>query len=302
MNTQNYYKTLGISNKATEDEIKKAYRRLSLIHHPDRSGNSEDTTFQDINEAYETLGDSQKKRMYDLSLQNPFASGNNAMEIPIDMNNLFSMLFTQEFANDPDIHVFQGSFPIPSCRGRGEFQPPTLPEPIVKTMNITLNESYTGCCKPLEIERWVTNFNRKIRETETIYVDIPQGIGNNECIILKEKGNMISKSVVGDIKVMINIKIESPQMDREGLDFIYKHSITLKEALCGFSFSLKHVNGKEFKINNIKGNIIYPGFRKIIPEYGFIRNQHQGNLIIEFTIEFPKNLTDDQIQTIQNIF
>ena len=101
---------------------------------------------------------------------------------------------------------------------------------------------------------------------------------------------------------MINIKIESPQMDREGLDFIYKQSITLKEALCGFSFSLKHVNGKEFKINNIKGNIIYPGFRKIIPEYGFIRNQHQGNLVIEFTIEFPKNLTDDQIQTIQNIF
>ena len=49
-------------------------------------------------------------------------------------------------------------------------------------------------------------------------------------------------------------------------------------------------------------DIIYPGFRKIIPEYGFIRNQHQGNLIIEFIIEFPKKISDDQIDRIQNIF
>ena len=72
--------------------------------------------------------------------------------------------------------------------------------------------------------------------------------------------------------------------------------------MCGFSFSLKHINGKEFKINNTKGNIIHPTFKKIVPGYGFIRNEHQGNLIIEFIVEFPKKLSDEQINTIENIF
>ena len=61
----NYYECLGINKNASKDEIKKAFRKLSLQHHPDRpNGNSE--KFKQINEAYETLGDHQKKKMYDL--------------------------------------------------------------------------------------------------------------------------------------------------------------------------------------------------------------------------------------------
>ena len=58
-----YYKTLGVENTATKEQIKKAYRKLSLQFHPDRpNGNAE--KFKQINEAYETLNDEQKKRMY----------------------------------------------------------------------------------------------------------------------------------------------------------------------------------------------------------------------------------------------
>ena len=60
-----YYKTLGVENTATKEQIKKAYRKLSLQFHPDRpNGNAE--KFKQINEAYETLNDEQKKRMYDM--------------------------------------------------------------------------------------------------------------------------------------------------------------------------------------------------------------------------------------------
>ena len=306
MNSQEYYETLGVTNHSTQEEIRKAYRRLSLIHHPDKNGGNNDDTFQKINEAYETLGDPQKRKMYDLSKQNPFGNA-HVMEVPIDASALFNMFFATDMANHPDVHVFQGTFPMghnmetPSMSSKMCFNDPE-PEPIVKTLTITMNEAYNGCCKPLEVERWITRFNRKVRENETIYVDVPQGIGDNENIIIKEKGNMFSKNCIGDIKVMIVIDTSNCNMERRGLDLIYKHTISLKEALCGFSFSLKHINGKEFKINNTKGNIISPGFKKIVPEFGIIRNEHRGNLIIEFIVKFPNKLTEKQITTIENIF
>lgn len=306
MNSQEYYETLGVTHQSTQDEIRKAYRRLSLIHHPDKNGGNNDNIFQKINEAYETLGDPQKRRIYDMSGQNPFGNA-HAMEVPIDASALFNMFFAHDLGNNPDIHVFHAGFPMPPNRERHTmgsgmpFSDPE-PEPIVKTLHISMEEAYNGCCKPLDIERWVTRFHRKVREKETIYVDVPQGIGDNENIIVKEKGNMYSKNSIGDIKVMISIDTSNCIMEREGLNLIYKHTITLKEALCGFSFSLKHINGKEFKINNTKGNIIHPTFKKVVPGYGFIRNEHQGNLIIEFIVEFPKKLSDEEINTIENIF
>ena len=163
-----------------------------------------------------------------------------------------------------------------------------------------MNEAYNSLLQTVGGERWITRFNRKVRKMK-LFTDVPQGMGDNENIIA-EKGNMFSKNCIGDIKVMIVIDTSNCNMERRGLDLIYKHTISLKEALCGFSFSLKHINGKEFKINNTKGNIISPGFKKIVPEFGIIRNEHRGNLIIEFIVKFPNKLTEKQITTIENIF
>lgn len=63
-----YYKILGIDEKSTEDEIKKAYRKLSMIHHPDKNGNTDESKhkFQELNKAYETLSDPNERRKYDM--------------------------------------------------------------------------------------------------------------------------------------------------------------------------------------------------------------------------------------------
>ena len=75
----NHYETLGVSNEATDIEIKKAYRSLSLKYHPDRNNNSEEATakFQKINEAYETLSDENKRMQYNMELEGgiPYCEG-----------------------------------------------------------------------------------------------------------------------------------------------------------------------------------------------------------------------------------
>ena len=75
----------------------------------------------------------------------------------------------------------------------------------------------------------------------------------------------------------------------------------MKEALCGFSFELKYITGKTYTITNNSGNIISHGYRKIIPNMGFSRDQHIGNLIISFNVKFPDKLTEETIEKLKLI-
>jgi hypothetical protein len=96
--SENYYKTLGVDEKASKEEIKKAFRTLSMKWHPDKNlGNKEESVsmFQKINEAYETLGNEEKREQYDMMNQNPFMRGhnnnNNSMDAHMEdfLNNIF---------------------------------------------------------------------------------------------------------------------------------------------------------------------------------------------------------------------
>ena len=83
--------------------------------------------------------------------------------------------------------------------------------------------------------------------------------------------------------------------------YFIKKNITLKEALCGFKFSMTYITGKTFQINNASGNIIKPTFKKIIPNFGLERDKHKGNLIITFDISFPEKLDETQIVELAKI-
>ena len=72
--SKNYYEILGVNEDAGQDEIKRAYRKLVVIHHPDKGGDKEQ--FQKIQEAYDTLSDPEKKRQYD----SPQPTFNNIFE------------------------------------------------------------------------------------------------------------------------------------------------------------------------------------------------------------------------------
>uniref|UniRef100_A0A6C0HTU6 J domain-containing protein n=1 Tax=viral metagenome TaxID=1070528 RepID=A0A6C0HTU6_9ZZZZ len=281
-----YYKILEVDNNATQEEIKKSYRKLSLKYHPDRSGNNDNKKIQEINEAYEILGDEAKRQGYDFELKFPLMGGMGGMGgMPFPMENLFEQIF---FGNSesPNIRVFQGF--------------PTLdkPTPIIKTFEINMDVVLTGGNVPIEIERWIFQNGEKQFEKETIYLDIPKGIDDNELLILRDKGNIKDKNI-GDIKIFIKVN-NNTKFQRNGLDLFYEKTISLKDALCGFSFDLKYINGKKYTINNQKGNIIPPNFKKIIPNMGIERNGYVGNLIISFSVHFPENLSTEIIDKIKD--
>jgi DnaJ family protein A protein 2 len=105
---------------------------------------------------------------------------------------------------------------------------------------------------------------------------------------------------MGDVKVFIKI-INDTEFLRNGLDLILQKTITLKEALCGFSFDLKYIDGRTFKITNGGGSIITNNYNKVINNMGCTREEHVGNLIINFTIQFPAELTTEQIEGLAKI-
>jgi DnaJ-class molecular chaperone len=182
-------------------------------------------------------------------------------------------------------------------------QPPLQkPPPLIRNVDITLEQCYRGATIPLEIERWVMiDHSMRTIEREVIQVTIPPGLTESDFVVIHNRGNRINDQIKGDIKIGINIKNESV-FRREGMDLIYKKTITLKESLCGFSFDIVHLSGTTLSINN-KTNIsvIQPNYRKVIPQMGMKRENQTGNLVIEFEVEFPAALTPEQIAALQEI-
>lgn len=174
------------------------------------------------------------------------------------------------------------------------------PTPIVKTETITLSKAYTGYNMPIEITRWIVENDVKREETETIYIPIPCGVDNNEIIILREKGNILADNNRGDIKVFIKIQNDTDFI-RNGLDLQLNKTISLKDALCGFIFDMNFLDGRTFKLNNNVGNIIPHNHSKVIQGLGMKREDHVGNLVINFTVTFPEQLSAEQIDALQKI-
>ena len=251
----NLYSFLEVPETASQEEIKKAYRKLSLKYHPDRTNDrTAAEKFKEINRAYEMLSDPIKRKNYDTSLKFPFLAGANLdgmsglsgfgnMGENIDANNIFSMFFGG-MPTDSNVRVYTSSN-IPGFGdamnshnffgGRNTHRKPSS---IRADTEISLKEAYKGCNIPVKITRWILESNVKREETETLYVDIPKGVDSGEIIIIKEKGNVIDEVIRGDVKIQITVN-NNTEFYRNGLDLIYRKNITLKESLCGFTSELE---------------------------------------------------------------
>ncbi len=296
--------------------------------------------FKIISQAYDILSDKDKKKEYDFSrkfgfgnntgigagvnpedLLNMFfggvptngsSSGNMPMRFgsmmggfPFDMNENNT---TEGQFNIPggfgNVRIFTSTNGVPNNVNSSNFntfpmRPRKKPNPIIKNVTIDINQAYEGVNIPIEIERTIEEQKRMRHEKETIYVDIPEGVDNNEIIVIKDKGNITFDDTKGDVKVFITIKNDTI-IQRDGLNLLLNKTITLKEALCGFSFDLKFITGKVYKINN-ETDIIQPNYRKIIKNMGMKRNNKTGDFIIVFNIQFPTKLSKDKTDKLKKI-
>ena len=201
----------------------------------------------------------------------------------------------------PNIRIFHSGGGPGHCHGPGPtVSPLQKPTPIVKTITINMEQVLNGGNIPVDVERWIIENELKVFENETLYVPIPQGIDDNEIIILKNKGNVMADECRGDVKLFIKVE-NNTEFERQGLDLLINKTISLKEALCGFSFELKYVNGKTYTLNNTLGNIIPPNFKKVILNMGLTREGRTGNLIVHFIVEFPEKMEVSKLEALNNI-
>ena len=293
---EDLYKILEVDENATQEMIKKSFRKLSLRYHPDRNPTASDK-YKKISNAYEILSDPEKKRKYNLEKNSLFTN------IDSDLINLFfnGNKVSSDTMNFSDFirtgeTIFSNATPI----FKNIHQKLTKPTPITKECTITIQQSYIGTSIPVNINRWIIVNGIKQNENETIYIKIPQGVDNNETIIAPNKGHIISESLKGDVKVFIKVTNNTPFI-REGINLIYQYPITLKDALCGFNFTIHHLSGKIYKLNNASGNLIHPNQEKIIPNLGMKRGHHIGNIIVRFNVKFPTKINQDTIIKLKEI-
>ena len=251
-----YYEILNSTKFDSLDDIRKSYRKLQFKYHPDRGGDQ--GMFIKINKAYDFISNNHKKEKNNDILSNNLKSNQN-----IEKNEV---------------------------KNKNEKK---KPKTIIKIVTISMKDAYFGKKIPIEIERRYIENNEN--EKEKIYIDLYKGIDGNEIIVLKNKGHVLNKNNKGDVKIIIKIE-NNTIYKRNGLDLIYEKNVTLKEALLGFTFNIKHLSGKiyEIKTNDFNKN-------KEIKNMGFKRDDYVGDLIIQFNIIMPTNLTTCQKQKINEI-
>lgn len=289
--TKNYYDILNVTKDSSVDEIKKSYRKLSMKYHPDKN-NGEDTKMKEITEAYSVIGDPTRKKKYDLEMSAP-----NPEEL---INMFFGNAGGNGFFN-PEMfqNMSQGrNFNFFTNMQENLFNNVNFVRPLIHTLHVTLEEFFNNSEIKTNVKKMITTNNNSITVNEEITVNVPATLLDSNFLIIKNKGNVINNNK-GDLKIKF-ILIDHDSFSLYKNDIIFCREISLKDALCGFTFNIEYLDGKKYKINNTT-NIITPSYRKEINNMGVFKNGKKGKLIIMFKILFPDTLSLETKQKLSEL-
>ena len=334
--SKNYYDLLEVNKDASDDEIKKSYKKLAMKYHPDRNKNNKEEAekkFKDISNAYNILSDKNKKQMYDQFGEEGLKGGMGGANF-----NPFSM-FEEMFGNNQGFHF--------NMNHNNNSNHNNKPE--IKKIKISLNDLYNGktmsfnitrtvldeskkhlisscnVCNGTGIEVKIQQFGPMIQQMqgpcsvcggkgktiqneclktikEKISINIEKGTCSGEQIILKNKGNFNINSMQNNDLVFVIIEEEHKIFKRIDNNLILGLDINLIDALIGFSFVFKHLDNSEFIISST--NIIKNDEIKIIKNKGMPFNNHSdvfGDLIIKFNIIYPSSIDTQHQNILKNI-
>ncbi|CCQ98052.1 Chaperone DnaJ [[Clostridium] ultunense Esp] len=283
MEYKDYYKILGVDKNASIDEIKKAYRKLAKKYHPDlNQGNREaQEKFKDINEAYEVLGDEDKRKKYDtFGSGYNFSHGQNFDPSQFGFKNFGNGRFSYSTRGTGGgfsdfFNMFFGGREF----GEDIFGNRSTTQKYESEINITIEEGYKGITKPLSF--------RIGNETKTLSIKVPKGILPGKKIKIKgEKAGMD-----GDIYLKVNF-LKDERLRLEGLDIYKRIDLYPWEAALGTTVVVKTLEDKiRIKVpENMEG-----GKKIRIPRKGYRdMKENKGDLYIEINIVNPPKLTEQQ--------
>lgn len=261
-----YYQILGVSRNASPQEIKKAYKKKAMEHHPDRGGDH--NRFAEINSAYEVLSNADKKAAYDnpqpqfnFNSQN-FAHGGNP------------------FAGTPFEHMFGQGFAQQHNRTPRN-------QDITIAARIELHEVITG-------KQLIVQYRLSTGELETVTIDVPPGAKHGDTVQyqgLGDKGNI--RYPRGNLNVRIQVG-KMKNWDRDGDNLITKKSINVFDLLLGCVIIVKTLDDKKVKLNIPKGTKHGQVFS--LPGYGIpnMNTGKRGNLYVGINAEIP-SIEDERI-------
>ncbi len=293
MSETDYYKILGVAKEASEDEIKKAYRKLAMKYHPDHAEGDEEK-FKQISEAYAVLGDKEKRKQYD-------TFGSAGFHQKYSQEDIFSGFDFSSIFNDLGIgnSFFNfggkgggarfsfgsgGGSPFGS-QGRQQ-QSRTKGSDLVYELPLTLEEIITGVSKTV-------SFQHK-GQTENLTVKIPKGMITGKKLRIPGKGEPDPYGgTPGDLFIKSKV-LDDPVYSRDENDLNISREIRLTEAVLGTSLVIPVIGGSEL---NLK---IPPGTRHKtkmrFAGYGipYMQGEGKGDLYVLILVRMPSAITDEQ--------
>ncbi|MDR3190634.1 MAG: DnaJ domain-containing protein [Lactobacillaceae bacterium] len=284
MNNTEFYERLGVAKGATQDEIKKAYRKLSKQYHPDvnHDAGAEDK-YKEIQEAYDTLGDAQKRQAYDqfgatdgqgFGGQGGFGGFGGAGGFS-DINDIFSQMFGGGFA-DPNR--------------------PRKGQDLQYRMNLSFEEAVFG--KDTTISYTRTSANGK-SESKELKVTVPAGVENGQQMRLSGQGEAgFNGGPFGDLFVVFRVDASKDGFERDGADIYLEQPIDYGTAALGGEINVKTVHGDK-KLKIPAGTQNNTRFRMRGMGAPYMRGNGVGDQFVIVYVDVPKKLSKKQQELLQ---
>jgi curved DNA-binding protein len=310
MEYKDYYKTLGVEKNATQDEIKKAFRKLAVKYHPDKTkgDKSAEEKFKEVNEAYEVLRDPEKRKKYDTMGSNWKAYEQaGGQQGGFDWSQFYDQGGSgqkgyrfETGGSDSDFFgggVFSDFFEQMFGGGGGGFRQqksargaiPVRGHDLTAEMEITLDEAYSGVSKTFRLEG------------EAIRLNIKPGIKDGQVLKLGGKGAPgINGGQPGDLLLTINVK-NTGKYERKGDDLYADLNVDLYTAVLGGKAPFQTYKGTvnvTIPAGTQSGKLMkLPGMG--MPSYS-IKNKF-GDLYLKIEVQVPQDLSDKEKQLFEEL-
>lgn len=288
---KDYYKVLGVEKSASKDEIKKAFRKKAHQYHPDKKTGDE-AKFKEANEAYQVLGDDQKRAQYDRfgSAGANFGGGGfggqgfggfdfsgfggQGQEFEFDLNDIFSAFSGGGF----------GPFGQRIRKGRN----------ITITTNATFKESILGFTEKFKVPSESAVFKDK-KEVE---ITFPPGIEDGQMVKVQGYGEPVEGGQPGDLLIRVSVAPHKT-LKKQGINLVSNLKIKLSDAILGAKYDVDTVEDKvTVKIpKGIKNGQVLRVRGRGVPAGTF----RKGDLLIVIDLDIPEKLTKDQKRLIEEL-